>query len=680
MRLRIRKSILSVVTCLFILLFAYRTLLAGSISPDLQSVLQSSAPSEEIPVIITLSDQADLSLIKGEKDKHLRREKIVKELRRKADVTQGPLKAFLEGKGPKKMVPLWIVNGIAATLPAGTIAQIADFPGVGFVDLDYIIEAPPMTLATTAPVEWNISAIKIHDLWESGFTGKGVVVASMDTGVDVNHPDLQSKWRGGTDSWFNPYSDPANAGQCAIPSNCTPCELSSSTPCDADGHGTGTMGIMIGGSAGGTAIGVAPDAKWVAVKIFPDPIPPNNRPGAPSDIILQGFQWLMALPADRAPDVVNNSWGFQNVSVCNTLFHISISNMKAAGIELVFSAGNSGPNPSTSVSPANNPGSFAVGATDNTNTIASFSSRGPSACDGSIFPHVVAPGVNIKVADLQLIPSPPADPAYQYLSGTSFSAPHVAGAAALLLGTMPALTPAQIEEAFQNTALPLGDPVPNNTYGYGLLNAEAAYRYAFIHFSGKGDAPQIAGPSSVFFINVTTTDTATFLIVNQGTADLTINSTSIAGMNPGDFAITSDTCSGQTIPSLSSCSVTVTFTPGAEGRRSALLSVSSNDAATPILDIPLTGNDPIALVHDSEIVATYSDIQTASNDSSNWDVIRMRAVTLTESPVFNLPLGITISLQGGYDAAFGSQTSYTTVQGIMTITKGTVIVGNVVVQ
>ena len=146
---------------------------------------------------------------------------------------------------------------------------------------------------------------------------------------------------------------------------------------------------------------------------------------------------------------------------------------------------------------------------------------------------------------------------------------------------------------------------------------------------GKGNVPQIAGPSTLSFIDVATSDEATFLIVNQGTADLTINGISIAGMNPGDFTITSDTCSGQTIPSLSSCSITVRFAPGAAGRRSAQLSVSSNDGATPILNVPLSGNDPIALVHDSEIVATYPDLQAASNGCSNWDTIRMQAVTLT---------------------------------------------------
>jgi hypothetical protein len=263
------------------------------------------------------------------------------------------------------------------------------------------------------------------------------------------------------------------------------------------------------------------------------------------------------------------------------------------------------------------------------------------------------------------------------------AAPHVAGAVALLTGAMPSLTTAQIEEALQHSALalPAGSTPPNDTYGYGLLNAEAAYLYAFAHF-GKGNVPQIAGPASLAFINVSTSDTATFLIVNQGTADLTIliNGLSITGVNPGDFTITGDTCSGQTIPSLSSCSITVKFTPGGAGSRSAHLSVSSNDSATPTLDIPLFGNEPIALVHNSAIVATYSDIQTASNDCSNWDAIRMQAVPLTESPVFNLPLGIAVSLQGGYDAAFGSQTGFTTVQGTLTITKGTVIVKNVILQ
>jgi hypothetical protein len=593
------------------------------------------------------------------------------------------------------MKSLWITNSVAVTVPASVISELSSSPRIASIELDAVIEAPFIEPGETGTPRWNINRVNAPVLWGAGIDGGGAVVANLDTGVDVNHPQLKYRWRGGAcssppdcPSWFDPYNNTT------LPYG-IPATGGSFTELDAiHAHGTHVMGIMVGDTAPGPtpgyAIGVAPGAKWISAKIFDD-----ATGGSTISIVLSALQWVLQPAGDsaNAPDVVNNSWEIGTQNTCDTSLLTAISNLTAAEIEVVFAAGNMEitmpPTTSwSSFSPANNAGVFAVGATechlnqqyqcDSTNPIAPYSSLGPSACPdrATSFPNVVAPGSNIWSS----VPTGGNFGNYQYFFGTSMAAPHVAGAAALLTGAMPDLTPAQIEEAFQNTALPIGS-VPNDTYGYGLLDVEAAYRYAFINF-GNGNVPQIAGPSSVSFMNVATSDEATFLIVNQGTADLTIpvDGLSITGLNPGDFAIITDTCSGQTIPSLSSCSITITFTPGAGGRRSALLSVSSNDAATPVLDVPLSGNDPIALVHDSEIVATYSDIQTASTDSGNWDTILMQAVTLTESPVFNLPLGITVGLYGGYDAAFGSQIAYTTAQGTFTIRKGTVIVGNVIVQ
>jgi hypothetical protein len=230
------------------------------------------------------------------------------------------------------------------------------------------------------------------------------------------------------------------------------------------------MGIMVGGSAGGTAIGVAPDAKWIAVKVL------NDAGFGVSSIIHQGFQWILSLPSAEAPDVINNSWGETNVNRCDLTFEPDIQALRAAGIAVVFVAGNDGPGSSTSESPANNPGAFSVGATDNTNTIASFSSRGPSPSgprcgNGSIFPNVVAPGVNIKTSDPFV--------GYIHGDGTSFSAPHVAGIMALLIGAFPDLTVSELESVLKQSALDLGTSGPDNDYGYGLVNGYDAYIQAF---------------------------------------------------------------------------------------------------------------------------------------------------------------------------------------------------------
>ncbi|MFZ5998471.1 MAG: S8 family serine peptidase [Nitrospirota bacterium] len=436
------------------LMGAFAELQAGVIEPALEKRLQSLGPNDLIPVIITLSDKADIASI-NDKDRSARRHKLVKALREQENSrTHKVIKTFLKDKEKAKKAKnfrsLWIINGMAVTLKAGVISQLEKLPGIESITMDYFIQAPVVSTTMTATPEWNLTAVKAAELWSLGFTGQGVVVASMDTGVDLTHPDLADRWRGGSNSWYDPHGQyPA--------------------PFDNDGHGTATMGIMVGGSAGGTQIGLAPDAKWIAVKIFDD------AGNARLSDIHAGFQWLLDPdhnPAtDDAPDVVNNSWGDVTANVCYRDFQADIQVLKKAEIAVVFAAGNSGPASSTSVDPANNPGSFAVGATDQNDVIAYFSSRGPSACDGSIFPHVVAPGVGIWSADLTKW----GEPYYWYWDGTSFSAPHVSGTMALLRSAFPNATVNEMEIAIKYSAHDLGTTGPDNTYGYGLLDTVGAY-------------------------------------------------------------------------------------------------------------------------------------------------------------------------------------------------------------
>ena len=137
---------------------------------------------------------------------------------------------------------------------------------------------------------------------------------------------------------------------------------------------------------------------------------------------------------------------------------------------MVFSAGNQGS--LGSESPANNPGSFAVGSIDSSLNVAASSSRGASACDGSFFPEVVAPGVSVRTADLTfggVFPD-----SYASGSGTSFAAPHVAGTMALLRQANPDTSVAELEQALTGTAVDLGAAGADNESGYGLIDAVAA--------------------------------------------------------------------------------------------------------------------------------------------------------------------------------------------------------------
>ncbi|MGC2062773.1 MAG: S8 family serine peptidase, partial [Thermodesulfovibrionales bacterium] len=591
----IRKKRLPLVLWFVILVFCAVPGISGAvaISPDLQQALQSAGAAGSVSVIINLADKADLTRIAATSpdeptgrdraaghDKIFKRSAVIKALMDKANLTQGFLRTFLQNRGAKEIKSLWIINAIAATLPASVISELMGLPGIESIELDVVTQMPPVLPAVVAEPGWNIARINAPGLWSAGITGSGVIVATLDTGVDATHPDLKSSWRGGAcavppncPSWFDPINNSVQ-----------PYDVAGS----GKGHGTGTMGVILGASET-EVYGVAPGAKWIAAKIFSDA-------GLGTDsAIHQAFQWILAPAGDplNAPDLVNNSWGLSGAlqrNICDPTFQPDIQALKAADIAVVFSAGNEGPNPSTSISPANLFGSFAVGATDINDSIASFSSRGPAplfvpvppstdaGCDGSTFPNVVAPGVNIHT-------SYPGD-SYKSWSGTSFSAPHVAGAMALLLSAFPSLTPAQLQTVLEQTATPLppAGTVPNNDYGYGLIDVAAAYRSVFI--SGKGDIPQIAGiPSSRVFSDTAmgiSSVAAVFTIANQGTAILTIDpglsGVALTGPDSSDFSITGDTCSGNPIPSLGNCTVSVAFSPLSIGPKSAALTILSNDS------------------------------------------------------------------------------------------------------
>ena len=424
---------------------------AGEIGPNLRASLQGLNPGDEIAVIITLIDQVDVKSFRGE-NKRQRRAALNRALRDQADRSQRGLWKFFRQKRARKIIPLWIFNGMAVTLRAAIINELAARPEVQSIQLDGTVTLPVPSLAVESTPEWNLEAIKAPTLWTLGYTGTGVVVANMDTGVDADHPDLAAGYRGGSNSWYDPNGQHA-------------------TPYDYLGHGTQTMGLMVGGNAGGTFIGVAPDARWIAVKLFDD------AGNASYSAIHLGYQWLLDPDGDPTtddlPDVVNSSWGFEdNFGQCIPEFQPDIQALKAAGIALVFSAGNQGPNSHTSVSPANYPESIAVGSVDEFLDIATSSSRGPSACDGSIYPELVAPGVSVRSSDLTyggVFPN-----SYAVVSGTSFAAPHVSGAMALLLSVNPQLTVDELETLLTQSATDLGIPGWDNDFGKGLLDVAAA--------------------------------------------------------------------------------------------------------------------------------------------------------------------------------------------------------------
>ncbi len=237
------------------------------------------------------------------------------------------------------------------------------------------------------------------------------------------------------------------------------------------------MGTMVG-RAGTDTIGVAPDAQWIAAKTI------CSSPHTSKSIA--AFQWAMNPDGNPntindMPDVISNSWYDPNATdECTGIYKQTFDAVEAAGIAIVFSAGNQGPGTSTITKPkninTNEVNVFAVGNIDGNTAgypIASSSSRGPSTCGGTgsllIKPEVVAPGTSVRSAIR--------GGGYATMSGTSMASPHVAGAIALLKQVFPDLTGTQLKYALYNTAVDLGDPGEDNTYGKGLIDVYAAFLY-----------------------------------------------------------------------------------------------------------------------------------------------------------------------------------------------------------
>ncbi len=420
------------------------------IAPEVQQTLANLPDGSMTTVIATLKAQEDLSKITGTNHAE-RQRKVIKALQARADTTQGPIRALLSSRQAQGQVGqvtyLWVFNGFSVTATADVIQELAARSELFSITPDDI-QITPVGVAGT-PAGPNLAAIKAPALWDLGFQGQGIVVANTDSGVDMTHPDLANRWRGGTNSWFDPYGEHPTV------------------PTDRSGHGTWTMGVMVGGGGSGTVLGTAPQARWIAAKIF------NDRGTATATAIHRAFQWLLdpdGNPATAdAPAVVNNSWAFGSPG-CNLAFQLDVQALRAAGILPVFAGGNFGPGAGSSVSPANYPEAFAVGAVDNTGQIYPSSSRGLSACGqaGAVYPSLVAPGVQITTTDLF--------GGYYTATGTSLAAPHVAGALALLLSAYPTLSAAQQEVALRNSATDLGPAGPDNDFGYGQLDVLAAYR------------------------------------------------------------------------------------------------------------------------------------------------------------------------------------------------------------
>ncbi|WP_303901389.1 S8 family serine peptidase [Thiohalomonas denitrificans] len=423
---------------------------AGTTGERLQEHLASASPEERIPVILEFSAQARTDDLAGFERSERRAELLVR-LRNTAKQSQAGLLRELRPFG--QPVQLWHINALAAELPASEITVLARRSGIRRIIFDAEVTLTANEVGASAMPGWNLQSIEADALWASGYDGNGVTVASLDSGVDTGHPDLGPRWRGGDSDWFDPYGEHV-------------------TPYDASGHGTQVLGVAVGGSNSGSPIGVAPRTQWIAAKVFDD----SGR--ATLSGIHQGFQWALDPDGnpdvDDSPEVVVAAWALLNsVGTCDTEFLEDVQLLKLAEIAVAFSGGNSGPDGGSSVSPGNYGNAFAAGAVDSSYSVADFSGRGPSACDGGIYPELSAPGVEVYTADLTyggLFPD-----SYVSVSGTSIAAAHLAGAFALMRDAYPTSSVAELEAALAGSAADLGPAGADNAYGNGLPRLTAAY-------------------------------------------------------------------------------------------------------------------------------------------------------------------------------------------------------------
>jgi uncharacterized repeat protein (TIGR01451 family) len=434
----------------------------AKVEPSLLKRVMNGSAGDPFRFVVEMEPQTDaLSLTSG-LPRAARQQPVVSQLKATAEDAQADVLTFLEAQNSEGHVqrvrPFWIFNGLAVTADAETLLALAARSDVRLVRedrwrrwVDFASEPERRTETSEDGAEWNLARIRADEAWSAlGLDGSGVTVAIMDTGVDWQHPALQAQYRGN------------KPGGLAVHQGNWLCTTDEGYlyPVDGSGHGTHVAGTAVGREdAGGTAIGVAPGARWIAVKML------NDAGYGYDSWIHAAFEWLMAPDGEPAlaPDIVNGSWGSPNDE--DEVFRADLQALVAAGIVPIFSAGNEGPPGQSLRSPASYPEAIAVGATDDIDEVADFSSRGPSPW-GEVKPEVVAPGIQIRSS----LPGG----TFGAKQGTSMAAPHVAGLIALMLQADPTLTASGAEEILTSSAVPLGKTIPNVASGWGRVDAYQA--------------------------------------------------------------------------------------------------------------------------------------------------------------------------------------------------------------
>jgi subtilisin len=332
---------------------------------------------------------------------------------------------------------LRVVPAVVADLTVSEVESLAGRDEVAYIEPDYRVYA----LEESLP--WGVDRIDA-DLVHPYFTGRGVRVAILDTGIDYHHPDLDDNYKGGHD--FVNFDD---------------------DPMDDHYHGTVVAGIVAAEMNGLGVVGVAPEAHLYGVKVL------DRRGQGFVSSVVAGIDWAI----DNNMQIISMSLG----GARSHAMQEACQGGYDAGLLLVAAAGNSGParGRSTVGYPAAYDTVIAVSATQEDDELAWFSSTGPEV-------EIAAPGVDIF--------STAPDSQYRYMSGTSSACPHVTGVAALLFSAYPMLTNGEVRELLGQYAEDLGPVGGDDMYGCGIVDA-----YAALFGDGDTNEPPMAdagGPYS----------------------------------------------------------------------------------------------------------------------------------------------------------------------------------------
>jgi serine protease AprX len=518
------------------------------ITSDLEEKIASVKTEEELPVIIFFKKKEETGAAKA--------------------LAQSAATSAVESKGGRVEHRYGLVDAISAKMPAGKIAGLAASENIERIYYDEIISLPPPQPVEPALTN-STQTIGANYVWETlGYTGTGINVSVIDSGINYNHPDLGGGWGNRVIGGYN-FVDPGDY------------------PMDDYGHGTHVAGII---AANGSIKGVAPDASLLAVKVLD-----STGRGYSSDVI-SGIDWSVANGADIISMSLSLCHFFPQPNDEFDVLNIVSDAAVDRGIVVVVAAGNYGPGTGTISSPGSSKKVITVGASNSQSTvtidddtIASFSNRGPSAF-GRLDPDVVAPGVSINSTNYTV--------PYSLMSGTSMSTPHVSGAAALLLQKNPSLTPAEVRRILMQTASNL---TASNIHvfekGAGIINVTKALTYnisATIKGDDRWEESVLPGFTALAKLDLTNNNNypVTFGFSLEGATDL-----------EGDNSLASSNFSlpdSVVVPAMTATTVDISFTAPINAKPAVyggtLIISNSTDGALRIpivITIPLVGTGSI---------------------------------------------------------------------------------------